>query len=113
MQGTLVSETKCLACSTITAREEAFYDLSLDIEQNCSVTACLKNFRWGLDASDHASDGTGRGAATGLVCSVTACMERASYGTYKSLCQTAVSSCSMASLFSSSGTCPESQPSCT
>ncbi|CAK0785581.1 hypothetical protein CVIRNUC_008791 [Coccomyxa viridis] len=43
-QGTLVSETKCLACSTITTREEAFYDLSLDIEQNCSVTACLKNF---------------------------------------------------------------------
>ncbi len=45
LQGTLVSETKCLACNTVTTREEAFYDLSLDIEQNCSLTACLQNFR--------------------------------------------------------------------
>ncbi|CAL5224372.1 g7047 [Coccomyxa viridis] len=43
-QGTLVSETRCLACNTVTTREEAFYDLSLDIEQNCSLTACLQNF---------------------------------------------------------------------
>lgn len=45
LQGTLVSETRCLACNTVTTREEAFYDLSLDIEQNCSLTACLQNFR--------------------------------------------------------------------
>jgi hypothetical protein len=44
-QGTLVNETKCLACETVTAREEAFYDLSLDIDQNTSLTACLRNFR--------------------------------------------------------------------
>ena len=46
LQGTLVSETRCLACKTVTTREEAFYDLSLDIEQNCSLTACLQNFRY-------------------------------------------------------------------
>ena len=40
-----MNETKCLECGTVTAREEAFYDLSLDIEQNCSLTACLRNFR--------------------------------------------------------------------
>lgn len=44
-QGTLVNETKCLACETVTAREEAFYDLSLDIDQNTSLSACLRNFR--------------------------------------------------------------------
>ena len=42
-----MNETKCLECGTVTAREEAFYDLSLDIEQNCSLTACLRNFRCG------------------------------------------------------------------
>ena len=50
-QGTLVNETKCLECGTVTAREEAFYDLSLDIEQNCSLTACLRNFRCGARAA--------------------------------------------------------------
>ena len=50
-QGTLVNETKCLECETVTAREEAFYDLSLDIEQNCSLTACLRNFRCGRSSS--------------------------------------------------------------
>lgn len=43
----MVNETKCLACETVTSREEAFYDLSLEIEQNCSLTACLRNFRCG------------------------------------------------------------------
>ncbi|KAK9010503.1 hypothetical protein V6N11_043387 [Hibiscus sabdariffa] len=28
----------------VTARDEAFLDLSLDIEQNSSITSCLKNF---------------------------------------------------------------------
>ena len=95
MEGTLVSETKCLACSTITTREEAFYDLSLDIEQNCSVTACLKNFRWGPDASD----GPGHGAGTGAAYSVTACMERMSaVSTCRRPCKTAGFNCGMAPL---------------
>ena len=44
-QGTLVNETRCLQCETVTSREEAFYDLSLEIEQNSSLTSCLQNFR--------------------------------------------------------------------
>ena len=43
-QGKLVNETRCLRCDTVTSREEPFYDLSLEIEQNCSVTACLRQF---------------------------------------------------------------------
>jgi len=43
-QGRLVNETKCLFCESVTSREEPFYDLSLEIEQNCSVTACLRCF---------------------------------------------------------------------
>lgn len=44
MQGTLTNETRCLRCETITARDETFLDLSLDIEQNSSITSCLRNF---------------------------------------------------------------------
>ncbi|CAL8463689.1 g3223 [Coccomyxa elongata] len=53
-QGTLVNETKCLECETVTLREEAFYDLSLEIEQNTSLTSCLRNFSATetLDADD-------------------------------------------------------------
>ncbi|KAG6503570.1 hypothetical protein ZIOFF_035886 [Zingiber officinale] len=43
-QGTLTNETKCLLCETVTAKDEPFLDLSLDIEQNSSITSCLKNF---------------------------------------------------------------------
>eukprot|EP00271_Cylindrocystis_brebissonii_P010888 TRINITY_DN27341_c0_g1_i1.p1 TRINITY_DN27341_c0_g1~~TRINITY_DN27341_c0_g1_i1.p1 ORF type:complete len:388 (+),score=100.49 TRINITY_DN27341_c0_g1_i1:607-1770(+) len=43
-QGTLTNETRCLCCETVTARDETFLDLSLDIEQNSSVTSCLRNF---------------------------------------------------------------------
>ncbi|XP_078440047.1 ubiquitin carboxyl-terminal hydrolase 3 [Wolffia australiana] len=43
-QGILTNETRCLRCETVTAREETFLDLSLDIEQNSSITSCLKNF---------------------------------------------------------------------
>ena len=43
-QGKLVNEMRCLRCDSVTSREEPFYDLSLEIEQNCSVTACLKRF---------------------------------------------------------------------
>lgn len=42
--GILTSETRCLTCETVTSRDEAFLDLSIDIEQNTSVTACLKQF---------------------------------------------------------------------
>ncbi|MCE0481812.1 Ubiquitin carboxyl-terminal hydrolase 3, partial [Datura stramonium] len=42
--GILTNETKCLCCETVTARDETFLDLSLDIEQNSSITSCLKNF---------------------------------------------------------------------
>ncbi|XP_041008744.1 ubiquitin carboxyl-terminal hydrolase 4-like [Juglans microcarpa x Juglans regia] len=43
-QGILTNETRCLRCETVTARDETFFDLSLDIERNSSITSCLKNF---------------------------------------------------------------------
>jgi ubiquitin carboxyl-terminal hydrolase 12/46 len=43
-QGILTNETRCLRCETVTARDETFFDLSVDIEQNSSITSCLKNF---------------------------------------------------------------------
>lgn len=43
-QGTLTNQTKCLCCETVTSREESFLDLSLDIEQNTSISGCLQNF---------------------------------------------------------------------
>ncbi|KAL0349793.1 UNVERIFIED_CONTAM: Ubiquitin carboxyl-terminal hydrolase 3 [Sesamum radiatum] len=43
-QGILTNETRCLRCETVTARDETFLDLSLDIDQNSSITSCLKNF---------------------------------------------------------------------
>ncbi|PAN38450.1 hypothetical protein PAHAL_7G172900 [Panicum hallii] len=43
-QGILTNETRCLRCETVTARDETFLDLSVDIEQNSSITSCLKNF---------------------------------------------------------------------
>lgn len=44
-QGMMVNEMRCMQCETVTSREEAFYDLSLEIEHNSSVTSCLRNFR--------------------------------------------------------------------
>mmetsp|Transcript_2658 Transcript_2658/g.8744 ORF Transcript_2658/g.8744 Transcript_2658/m.8744 type:complete len:402 (+) Transcript_2658:83-1288(+) len=43
-EGTLTNETKCLTCETVTTRDEDFLDLSLDIEQNSSVSSCLRSF---------------------------------------------------------------------
>ncbi|KAI8834495.1 hypothetical protein BC829DRAFT_365611 [Chytridium lagenaria] len=43
-EGQLTNETKCMTCETVTNREEAFLDLSVDIEQHSSVTSCLRNF---------------------------------------------------------------------
>ena len=44
MQGILTSETRCLNCETVTSKDEDFFDLSIDVEQNTSITSCLKNF---------------------------------------------------------------------
>ncbi|TDL19381.1 cysteine proteinase [Rickenella mellea] len=43
-EGVLTSETRCLTCETVSSRDESFLDLSIDIEQNSSVTACLRQF---------------------------------------------------------------------
>jgi len=43
-EGTLTNETKCLCCENITSKDESFLDLSIDIEQNSSLTGCLKKF---------------------------------------------------------------------
>lgn len=43
-EGLLTSETKCLTCDTVSRRDEQFLDLSIDIERNSSVTACLRQF---------------------------------------------------------------------
>ncbi|KAJ3985724.1 hypothetical protein F5890DRAFT_1438605 [Lentinula detonsa] len=43
-EGTLTNETRCLTCETVSSRDESFIDLSIDIEQNSSVTACLRQF---------------------------------------------------------------------
>ena len=50
VQGKLVNETRCLQCETTTSRQEAFYELSLEIEQNSSLSTCLRNFRQGWPA---------------------------------------------------------------
>ncbi|GAA95799.1 uncharacterized protein L969DRAFT_49782 [Mixia osmundae IAM 14324] len=42
--GLLTNETRCLTCETVTSRDEAFLDLSIDIEQNSSISACLRQF---------------------------------------------------------------------
>jgi ubiquitin carboxyl-terminal hydrolase 12/46 len=43
-EGELSNEVRCLCCETVTRRIESFFDLSVDIEQNSSLTACLRNF---------------------------------------------------------------------
>ena len=43
-EGTLTNDIKCLTCETVTSRDESFLDLSLDIEQNTSLSRCLKHF---------------------------------------------------------------------
>ena len=35
---------RCLRCETVTARDEHFFDLSIDIEPNQSVSSCMRNF---------------------------------------------------------------------
>ena len=36
--GYLVNETKCMCCEEVTTKDESFFDLSLDIEANLSIT---------------------------------------------------------------------------
>lgn len=43
-EGTLTSETRCLTCETVSQRDEAFLDLSVDLENHNSVTSCLRRF---------------------------------------------------------------------
>ncbi|KAH9452887.1 hypothetical protein MJO29_008106 [Puccinia striiformis f. sp. tritici] len=43
-EGILTNETKCLTCETVTQRDESFLDLSINIHQNTSLTACLRQF---------------------------------------------------------------------
>uniref|UniRef100_A0A915CTD4 Ubiquitin carboxyl-terminal hydrolase n=1 Tax=Ditylenchus dipsaci TaxID=166011 RepID=A0A915CTD4_9BILA len=43
-QGTLTNETRCLNCETVSSKDEDFLDLSVDIEQNVSISHCLRNF---------------------------------------------------------------------
>ncbi|CAB3401346.1 unnamed protein product [Caenorhabditis bovis] len=43
-QGTLINETRCLCCETVSSKDEDFLDLSVDVEQNTSITHCLRVF---------------------------------------------------------------------
>uniref|UniRef100_A0A6M2DLQ3 ubiquitinyl hydrolase 1 n=1 Tax=Xenopsylla cheopis TaxID=163159 RepID=A0A6M2DLQ3_XENCH len=43
-QGILTSETRCLSCETISSKDENFFDLQVDVDQNTSITHCLKCF---------------------------------------------------------------------
>lgn len=43
-QGVLTNETRCLSCETVTSRNEAFLDLSVNIEPNTSISSCLRRF---------------------------------------------------------------------
>ncbi|OZJ04107.1 hypothetical protein BZG36_02848 [Bifiguratus adelaidae] len=43
-EGIFSNETKCLSCENVTSRDESFFDVSIDIEMNSSVTSCLRQF---------------------------------------------------------------------
>lgn len=43
-QGTLTNETRCLNCESVSSKNEDFIDLSVDVEQNTSLTHCLRVF---------------------------------------------------------------------
>lgn len=43
-EGILTNETKCLSCETVSSKDESFLDMSVDVEQNTSISYCLKNF---------------------------------------------------------------------
>ncbi|KAM3420193.1 Ubiquitin carboxyl-terminal hydrolase [Cercospora zeina] len=43
-EGVLTSETRCLTCENTSQRDEAFLDLSVDLDSHSSVTSCLRKF---------------------------------------------------------------------
>lgn len=43
-QGTYTTMTRCLTCETVKNHDEDFLDLSIDIEQNTSISHCLRVF---------------------------------------------------------------------
>ncbi|XP_032242130.1 ubiquitin carboxyl-terminal hydrolase 12A isoform X2 [Nematostella vectensis] len=43
-EGTLTNETRCLCCESVSSKDESFLDLSVDVEQNTSITHCLRGF---------------------------------------------------------------------
>lgn len=43
-QGILTSETRCLCCETVSSKDEHFFDLQVDVDQNTSITYCLRCF---------------------------------------------------------------------
>ena len=43
-EGVLSCRTECVRCGAMTEREESFFDLSLDIVDNTSITHCLRSF---------------------------------------------------------------------
>lgn len=43
-QGLLTNETRCLMCETVTSRDEAFLDLSINISPDTSLSSCLRQF---------------------------------------------------------------------
>nr|XP_002736998.1 PREDICTED: ubiquitin carboxyl-terminal hydrolase 12-like [Saccoglossus kowalevskii] len=43
-QGTLTNETRCLCCEAVSSKDEDFLDLSVDVDQNTSITHCLRGF---------------------------------------------------------------------
>lgn len=43
-QGTFTNETRCLNCETVSSKDEDFLDLSVDVDQNTSISHCLRGF---------------------------------------------------------------------
>lgn len=43
-EGYLASVTKCQTCERTSTREEKFMNLSVDVEKNSSLSACMKKF---------------------------------------------------------------------
>lgn len=43
-QGVMTNVTRCLNCESVSAKDERFLDLSVDIEPNSSINHCLKGF---------------------------------------------------------------------
>ena len=44
LKGVMTNVTRCLSCESVSAKDERFLDLSVDIEPNSSINHCLKGF---------------------------------------------------------------------